>query len=483
MSLRLDHINGVNNANNNDRDGIATFNLSPTELTIRALLNSQQPGINYNIKYYRNRADALAQQFEITNLTNYRNIGYPSTQNIWVRVDSDISNACYGLGPWVTLNVQAKPFAHSVTIPRQCDDNTDGIFNFNTANLENDLLLGQTTGVVITYFDAANNPLRDSNGTLITSPFPATFSSTSQTIRAVVTNTSPQACWDDTTIEFIVDKSPIDFTIPTTETNTCDDEAEPSLQNGQYDFTNSQAIHNIVILNQPSGMVYEYYDENNLPLTTPLPNPLPVNLTKNITIVVYNPINPSCKITKTITFTVNPVPKIELIDSELVCSNNPTFFVLLNAGLTDPTLIANYTYEWFKDGVLIATPINSYTLNVNAKGIYTVKVINSVGCFRTRKITVIASDVANFLLPTISDLSDNNTVIVNVTGFGNYVYSLDYPNAYQTLNIFTDVAPGVHTVYVKDLNGCGTSSQIINVIGIPKFFTPNNDGNHDVWMA
>jgi len=123
----------------------------------------------------------------------------------------------------------------------------------------------------------------------------------------------------------------------------------------------------------------------------------------------------------------------------------------------------------------------SYTLNVNAEGIYTVKVINSFGCFRIRTITVIASNAAQFNMPTIMDLSDNNTVIINVTGLGNYVFSLDYPNAYQTINIFTDVTPGVHTVYVKDLDGCGTTSQIINVIGIPKFFTPNADGYNDTW--
>ena len=469
-------INGNNNANNNDRDGVATFNFSSTEPTIRALLPTTG---TYFIKYYRNRADALAQLNEITNLTNYRNIGYPSTQNIWVRIDSDISNTCYGLGPWVTLNVQAKPFAHPVTIPRQCDDNLDGIFNFNTANLERDLLLGQT-GVAVTYFDAANNPLRDSNNNLITSPFPATFSSTSQTIRAVVTNTTPQACWFDTTIQFIVDKSPINFTIPSSLITICDDEIDPALQNGQFNFTNSQAIHTIVTSGQPSGMVFEYYDENNVLLSTPLPNPLPVTLTKNITIVVYNPINPTCKITKTITFTVNPVPTIVLEDSKLVCSNDPTFFVLLDAGITNGSPTTNYSYEWFKDGVVIPNA-TSYTLNVNAEGIYTVKVINSLGCFRIRTITVIASNAAQFNMPTIMDLSDNNTVIINVTGLGNYVFSLDYPNAYQTINIFTDVAPGVHTVYVKDLDGCGTTSQIINVLGIPKFFTPNADGYNDTW--
>ena len=469
-------INGNNNANNNDRDGIATFNFSSTEPTIRALLPTTG---TYFIKYFRNRADALAQQNEITNLTNYRNIGYPTTQNIWVRIDSDISNTCYGLGPWVTLNVQAKPFAHTVTIPRQCDDNTDGIFNFNTDNLERDLLLGQT-GVAVTYFDSSGNPLRDSNNNLITSPFPATFSSTSQTIRALVTNTTPQACWFDTTIQFIVDKSPIDFTIPTTLTSICDDEADPATQNGQYNFTSSQAIHDIVTLNQPTGMVFEYYDENNVLLSTPLPNPLPVNLTKNITVIVYNPINPTCKITKTLPFIVNPVPVIELQTSTLVCSNDPTFFTLLDAGITNGTATSNYTYIWSKDGVVIPTA-TSYTLNVNAEGIYTVKVVNNLGCFRVRTITVIASDAAHFNMPTIMDLSDNNTVIINVTGLGNYVFSLDSPNAYQTINIFTDVPPGVHTVYVKDLDGCGTSSQIIEVIGIPKFFTPNDDGFNDTW--
>jgi|UPI0004BADA0A gliding motility-associated-like protein len=464
---------------NNDRDGVASFDLSSTEVTIRTLLSSQQPGINYNIKYYRNRADALAQLNEITNLTNYRNIGYTTTQNLWVRVDSDISNACYGLGPWVTLNVEAKPFAHSVTIPRQCDDNTDGIFIFNTANLESDLLQGQT-GVTVTYFDSSNNPLKDSNNNLITSPFPATFSSTSQTIRAVVTNNTPQACWFDTTIQFIVDKSPIDFTIPTSLITACDDETDPTLQNGQFNFTNSQAIHDIVTLGQPTGMTYEYYDENNIRLSTPLPNPLPVTLTKNITIVVYNPINPTCKITKTITFTVNPIPIIELATSKLVCSNNPTFFTLLDAGITAGTPTTNYTYEWYFNGTVIPNE-TSYTLNVNTEGIYTVKVTNLLGCSKIRTITVIASDVAHFQMPTIMDLSDNNTVIINATGLGNYVYSLDYPNSYQTINIFTDVPAGVHTVYVKDLNGCGTSSQIINVIGIPKFFTPNADGFNDTW--
>ena len=41
--------------------------------------------------------------------------------------------------------------------------------------------------------------------------------------------------------------------------------------------------------------------------------------------------------------------------------------------------------------------------------------------------------------------------------------------------------PGIHIVYVKDTNGCGTVSKEIYVLGTPKFFTPNGDGIHDYW--
>jgi gliding motility-associated-like protein len=468
---------GFNTINNNNRDGVSSFNISSTETTIRALLPST--GV-YNIKYYRNQADALAETNRITDLVNYRNIGYPTTQNIWVRVDSDVTNACYGLGPFVTVNVEALPIAHPVTILRQCDDNQDGIFNFNTTSLENDLLQGQTTGVTVTYYDAANNPLRDSNNNLITSRFPTSFSTTSQTIKAVVKNNTTLACSDETFIQFIVDKSPIDFTIPSTLTSMCDDEIDPELQNGIYNFTNSQAIYNIVTLNQPAGMVYEYYDENNVLLSTPLPDPLLVSLSKNIKIIVKNPINTTCSLTKTIQLIVNPTPKIDLEHSEIVCSNLSTFFVVITAGIVDGSDESNYTYKWYKDTVIIATETSS-TLNVNSEGIYTVEVINTNGCSKTRTITVTASDVAHIGIATIVDLSFFNSVTINVTNPGLYAYSMDYPNLFQESNFFENVPAGIHEIFVKDLNGCGISQQTISVIGIPPYFTPNGDGVNDTW--
>lgn len=469
--------NGNNTTNNNNRDGIAAFDLTASKATMQALLPTTEV---YTINYYRNKADALAELNAITNISNYRNIGYPNTQDIWVRIDSDLENACYGLGPYLTLNVEALPKANPVIIPRQCDDNHDGIFTFNTALLESSLLNGQTN-VTATYFDQNNNPLKDTNGILITSPFPAVFTTASQTIKVVVKNNSTLQCSDETTIPFTVDDLPETFAVPTALTTTCDDEPNPADQDGKFPFDTSS--FQATILGGQTGMTVKYFDPNGTLLPSPLPNPF-LSGTQNITARVENLLNNNCSATTTIRFLVHPIPKIDLnLDGqtdELVCSNLPSFFVTLDAGITDNTPSGNYNYIWKKDGINIGT--NSPTVGVNAVGVYTVDVSNSFGCSRTRTLTVTASNMATIQSIDVVDLADVNSVTVNVTGPGDYEYSLDDSNNFwQDSNFFDNVPAGIHEVFVNDKNGCGFVSKEIIVVGIPKYFTPNNDSYNDVW--
>lgn len=462
-------LNGNNNSNNNKRDGVTSFNFSSAATAIKALL----PVGNYTVTFYRNQADALAEINIITNISNYRNIGYQNTQEIWGRVDSDVDNACYGLGPYVSLTVEKLPIANIVTIPRQCDDNQDGIFTFNTANLESTLLNGQTN-ITTTYFDSNNNPLP--------SPFPATFSTTSQTIKAVVTNNSTLKCYDETLIKFTVDALPQTFSIPTSLTTVCDDELNPLLQDGKFAFDTT--TFEATILKGQSGMVVKYFDQNGNPLTSPLPNPF-LTGTQNIRVTVENTANTLCKASLTIPFIVHPLPNINLNtngnDNELVCSNLPTFFVRLDTAIQDGTSPSNYTYQWTKDNINLTTETKDF-LNVNAVGLYTVNVTSPFGCSRIRTIKVTASDIAHLQNITVVDLANTNTVTVNVTGQGNYEYSLDEPNGpFQLSNFFDNVAAGIHEVYINDSNGCGTISKTIAVLGLPKFFTPNGDGYNDYW--
>ena len=463
--------NGNNNAYNDKRDGISTFNFSSVSNDIKNLL----PAGNYSIAYYRNQADALAEANVITDISNYRNIGYLNSQQIWGRVDSDVDNSCFGLGTFVTLTVEKLPFANPVTIQRQCDDNQDGLFIFNTANLESDLLKGQLlNNVKVTYFDQLNNSLP--------SPFPATFTTKSQTIKAVVTNKTTLQCYDETTIVFTVDDLPEAFPIPITLTSVCDDEVNPLTQDGKFAFDTS--TFEATLLRAQTGMTVKYFDAIGNSLPSPLPNPF-ITGTQNIKVIVENPINTICSATLTIPFVVNPLPNINLNTSgdenELVCSNLPTFFVKLDAGIQGNTPASSYTYIWSKDGTVLSGKTAS-TLDVNTEGTYTVEVINTFGCSRIRTIKVTASDLAHIDNIIIVDMTNINTVTVNVTGKGKYEYSLDDAyGSFQLSNFFTNVPSGIHEVFINDINGCGIVSKTIAVVGVPKYFTPNNDGYNDYW--
>ncbi len=120
-------IDGNDNANNSDIDGVTSFDFSSVDAEIKALFTAT--GQKTNVTYYRNEADALAEANKITDTSNYRNIGYPNTQQIYVRVDSDLDNDCLGFGPHITLNVNSTPLASTLNPIELCDDFDSGAFN------------------------------------------------------------------------------------------------------------------------------------------------------------------------------------------------------------------------------------------------------------------------------------------------------------------------------------------------------------------
>ena len=446
-------------------DGIASFDFKSVTSQVQ---NIFPIGQLLDITYYRNLADALTEKNSITDISNYRNIGYPNTQNIYIRVDSQLNNDCLGLGSYITLNVEKIPIVQPRVLIH-CDDNQDGKYAFDTTNLESQLLNG-LTNVSVAYFDP--------NNLALPSPLPNPFNTKSQTLKVVVTNNTPTACSFDSTIQFVVDVLPEAFPVSANYTTICDDEADPNLQDGKYAFDTSTFQNSI--LGTQTGMIVKYFDGNNNPLPSPLPNPF-VTASQNVKVEVINVLNTNCTATVTLPFIVNSIPKISLLGDELVCSNLPTFTKVLDAGLLNGSPTTNYSYSWSFNGNTIAGATN-YTLTVNTAGLYTVAVTNNHGCSRTRTFTVVASDIAKITNIDIVDLAESNSVSVTISGLGDYVYSLDEENGvYQTENIFNNVSAGIHTIFVKDLNGCGITPKEVAVLGIPVFFTPNNDGYNDNW--
>ncbi|MEY3451192.1 MAG: hypothetical protein RL711_1018 [Bacteroidota bacterium] len=447
-------------------DGISSFNFSSVTAEIQ---NIFPIGQLLDIRYFRNLADALGEKNAITDISNYRNIGYPNTQKIYIRVDSQVNNDCLGLGSHITLNVERIPIVQPLTLIH-CDDDQNGKFAFDTTTLETQLLNG-LTNVEVTYFDQ--------NNVQLSTPLPNPFVTASQKLKVIVKNTTPKACPYESSIDFVVDDLPDAFPIPSNLTTICDDEADPNLQDGKFAF-DTTTFQN-TILGTQTGMKIKYFDENNNLLSTPLPNPFTTK-TQNVRVEVINPVNTTCTATITLPFVVNPIPKIALTGDELVCSNLPTFTKILDAGLLDGSPTTNYSYVWSFNGNPIVGETKS-TLTINTAGLYTVTVTNNQGCPKTRTFTVVASDKAKITDVKIVDLSESNSITVSVAAsFGDYVYALDDENgSYQTHHVFENVPAGIHTVYIKDLNGCGIERKEVAVLGIPNFFTPNNDGSNDYW--
>jgi gliding motility-associated-like protein len=484
-------INGDDNVSNDERDGIATFDFTSVKNDVLSLFPSGQ---NLTVSFYRNQANALAETDVIVNTTNYRNIGYPNSQDIYVRVDSDISNDCLGLSSPIRLTVEALPLANPITLARQCDDDQDGLFPFDTSTLETQLLNGQNPeNVVISY--------TDENGNILPSPLPNPFLTGSQTITIRVTNLATAVpnggCFEETSVAFIVDTLPV--ANPILPQIFCDGDAGDIDNDGLFAFDTS-TFKNTILGSQTGMEVYfTFTDEtgNLVNRSKTLPNPV-FSGSQTITVAIENLTNTSCNATSSVDLVVNPLPEYAIDSSLIVCTSDPTFTVSLDPIEANPVEI--FTYEWVYEDNPSQVISTASTLIVSNSGTYFITLTKTDGsnCSRTREIFVNASALATITLDDIqiTDLSSSNTLFITNEnqnlGQGSYEFALKDMNItladeaffqYQESPTFADVLPGIYQLYVRDQNGCGTNVIQINVIGYLKFFTPNNDGANDFWQV
>lgn len=177
---------------------------------------------------------------------------------------------------------------------------------------------------------------------------------------------------------------------------------------------------------------------------------------------------------------VNEMPEFDLPEFGQFCSLQPSYEIVpSNTG-------GNYNYEWYdEEGNLIG---NNQEVTVTSPGWYSVFAISSEGCTsETKMIEIIDSGPAvlnreNVSITATGDTYEIGIINPELLGIGDYEFALDAPSGqYQTDENFYDVLPGTHTLYVRDKNGCGTTSLDLLLFGIPKFFTPNHDGYNDTW--
>jgi len=161
------------------------------------------------------------------------------------------------------------------------------------------------------------------------------------------------------------------------------------------------------------------------------------------------------------TISVYPLPVVT--NENLILCENKT--LTLDAG------ISNVSYLW-------STSETTKQITISTPGNYTVTVTTlPQNCSSTKTVNVIQHNI-----PQIQEvIVENNTATIIVNGFGSFEYSIDGLN-YQNSNEFIVNEGGKYMAYVREKYDCGIDFEPFIIISIPKFFTPNNDGDNDNWI-
>jgi gliding motility-associated-like protein len=475
-------VNGDDNENNDDTDGIATFNFSSvTNEVLNLFPASQQPDLS--VAYYHNINEGLLQANEITNISDYRNITSPYYEKIYIRVNNTQNIDCIGFGEnlYIELEVEPIPIAHQPQDKRTCADDINGTYEFDTTTYNNEILQGQT-GVVLTYI------LED--GTTYSPALPNPFLSSTQTIQVIASNVNTNdpngPCSSETILNMIVDAMPY-FANEVTFDPKCDDGVDDADGMAEFD-TSLVEYHFLGGNNAQLEMQFRYFNEDGSQIfnengdPSPLPNPF-ITPSQTITVVMENENNTTCSISTTIEFTVNPLPEFDIEDQQLCLNyNEPIVAQIINQADT-------YEYHWFdeNDNDITVDPANDF-LEINKEGKYTIvaKMLDGTDCTRTKTLNVTASETPVIRVINVKDNAPNNQIAIIIKGIGQYEFALDDAD-FETGNapdghIFYNVPEGLHVVHIIDINGCGEVTAEVPIISFPKFITPNGDGVNDVWQ-
>jgi gliding motility-associated-like protein len=342
-------INGDDNASNNDTDGITFFDFSSVTADVEALFPPTQQLV---ITYYQNVADALAEQNAIADPSNYRNSSSPNTQQIYIRVDSELDNSCLGLGPFITLNVDPVPEAANVTDLELCDDLSDGdgfngiVQSFDLDAQTSDILGTQDpNNFTVTYHTSLADSKSGANPIANTAAY-TNIVANQQTIFVRMVNNTTGCFSFQTTFDLIVNPLPVANPVPDLE--VCDDDSDGSAQNGfAQNFLLDSQTDAVLGGQDPTQFSVTYHASLSdaelgiLPLLTPFSNSIPDRQT--IYVRVFNSATQCANGITSFDVIVNPEPTTQEVSNLSFCDDDAdgddTNGFIQNIILDDPEFI------------------------------------------------------------------------------------------------------------------------------------------------
>lgn len=158
--------------------------------------------------------------------------------------------------------------------------------------------------------------------------------------------------------------------------------------------------------------------------------------------------------------------------SPIVCEDMTVDAVLKNVpcfGGSDGGILLNGTsggvgpYKYALDNDLYASTTNFSNLTA---GPHELNIKDANGCVSTQTFTLTQPPRALRFFSTFKksyvcpDCSDGKIAVSGIGGVGPYQYSLD-GMSYKASGVFTDLGPGVYTVYIKDAAGCVVKRTVV----------------------
>jgi len=405
-------------------------------------LDATEVGTSNLYKWYKNNLPipgANAPQYNVTD---------PGIYKVEITLNA---TGCVSTGE---INVEFTAPLNSIPVTIvQCDSDNDGVTLFDLQKADT-LIIANNPGL--------SDPVYFEN-TTDTNPIasPQQYSSVARTIYALVQNTS--GCSAFVPVSLQISNNTITAQNPIT---TCDGD---ELQDGLYQFDLDTEVTPKILTGLPAGLIVTYYESiaDAISGTNPLNNPYH-NTTPQQTIWAIITNGPDCYGITPISLVVNAFTASNFEDEELFLCDGSRIPLSVSSGYAN--------YSWDDDNHTMTRSIM-----ISEARDYNVTVTDSNGCTDTKKFIVKPSGVATITDIKIDDFTGgHNTVLITVTGKGDYEFSLDGYN-YQDDSFFTNVTSGEYTVYVNDKNNCGITTETIFILDYPKFFTPNDDTYNDVW--
>ena len=440
-----------------NNDGYSTFNLADTEPEIIGA----QSASSLSISYHATMTDAEGNLNPLPN--SYTN-SVASTQTIYVRVANATDVNCYATTSF-EVNVFDTPQLQTVADWVVCDNDNDGVFDFNLTEKKNEILGDQNpANVSIGYYES----MADAN--LAQNEIVGTYQNTAnpQTLFYRLDNSLNTTCFVTSSFDLEVFETP--FAIVTTPIIGCDINETGSqsidLTQKALEILGSQDTNQFTVTYYASQSDAEYRI-NELSANSYINTENQETLYARVERIGLQ----SCYALTSLKISINPLPQPVLEERYVICPDSPALVIDGGDFETWSWQDANGT-EISTTRIFDATDLGEYQLTVS-------QTTNGVTCENSVLFEVLSSGAPESITVDTNGFSDQIDVTVIATGTGPFEYSVDGEN-YQASNQFK-VFPGKYTVYVRDLLECRILSEEIIAIGYQRFFTPNGDGSNEYW--